>query len=105
MANIDNREAAMAAKQLYENYQAFMSSDWGEKLTEKMKSIKATAISKSMEGARPDHDSEFYESRGNVAAVNSLNGLFKEVEKDYETAVKWLQANPPQESDASEKTS
>lgn len=105
MATIDNREAAMAAKQLYENYEVHMSSDWGQKLTEKMKSIKSTAISKSMEGTRPESDSEFYESRGSIAAINALNGLFKEVEKDYDTAVKWLQANPPQESDASEKQS
>lgn len=103
MATIDNRDAAMAAKQLYENYQAHMQSDWGEKLRSKLAAIKDGAVSKSMEGKAPERDSEFYESRGAVSAVNQVRGLFAEVEKDYDTAVKWLQANPPQEGAASEK--
>ena len=100
---IDNREAAMEAKQLYENYQAFMTSEWGDKLKNKLADIKRVAVEKSMEGKAPERDTEFYESRGNVAAVNQIRGLFKEVEKDYETALTWLQANPLSESDASEK--
>lgn len=98
-----NAETAKEARDAYESMQAVLSTPFGTKLKETMKKIKKNAADKALQGQTPENTNVFFESRGKYAAMKELSNLITDTEKANADAIKWQQANPPQEN-ASEKT-
>ena len=98
-----NAETAREARDEYESMQMALSTPWGAKLKETLKKIKNNAANKALQGQTPDNTNVFFESRGKFAAIKEVQNLITDTQKANDDAIKWQQANPPQESDASEK--
>ena len=98
-----NSDTAREARDDYESMQMALSTPWGQKLKNKIDDIERTAYESAMRGKTPENTNVYFEGRGKVSAVWQLKQLITDTEKLNEDAIKWQQANPPQESDASEK--
>lgn len=97
-------ETAREARDEYESMQLVLSTPFGKKLRETLKKIRVNAANKALQGQTPENTNVFFESRGKYAAIKEVQNLITDTEKANADAIKWQQANPPQESDASEKT-
>jgi hypothetical protein len=87
------QESAREARDMYDGYQLFLSTPFGQKLVKKMRSIDQTASDKALRGSTPENTNVFFEARGTVSTIFQLNQMFRDIEKENEDAVTWLQAN------------
>lgn len=93
MGKIDNLEAAEAARADYENQNIFLQSGAGQRLIQKLEEIEQQSIEGALSGKTPETTNVLFERRGGYKAAKQVRNLFRDIEKDNDTAITWMKGN------------
>ena len=82
-----DKDEALRRKRTYDNYQAAMASEFGDRLRLELERIEAAAVAESM---KPNYDQESHmkqvEARGKYQVVQKVRAIFRDIENEYEEA-------------------